>query len=117
VPGVVQPDDAEAGAGDEDVVGLAPPLPRLGACNCLPHPVPAKGRAGSGERTAAAIRVVVTEDATTAPGLLADMEDAVVEVEVRPAETDDLAPAEAHGDREHDCTTARRDHSCHTDDN
>ena len=61
------------------------------------------GRAA--ERTAAAIRVVVTEDATTAPGLLADVEDAVVEVEVRPAETDDLAPAEAHGDREHDCTT------------
>lgn len=126
MPSVVQPDDAEAGglgdagegavdvprldltagAGGEDVAGLLPLLPRFGPASRLPHPMPAQGRdAEGGQRdgpATAALGVVVVEDAPTALGLLADVENAAVEVEVRPAQTDDLSPAEPHGDGEHE---------------
>ncbi len=66
--------------------------------------MPAQGRdAESGQRNGtatAALRIVVVQDATAALHLLADVEDAVVEVDVRPAQADDLTPAEAHGDGE-----------------
>jgi hypothetical protein len=60
--------------------------------------MPAQGRdAERGQRddtTSTALGIVVVEDTATALRLLADVEDAVVEVEVRPAETDDLTPTQ-----------------------
>jgi hypothetical protein len=132
VAGVVEPDDAEAGGlgdageravevarldgpsvpGGEDVVRLLPLLPRSGAGSCLPHPVPAQGRDAEGgqrDRAAtAALRGVVVEDVTATLHLPANVEDAVVEVEVRPAKAADLAPTEAHGDGEHRSAVGRR---------
>lgn len=88
--------DRAAGAGGEDVGRLLPPLTRLGTGSRLPHAVPAQGRdAEVGQRvgsTAAAFGVVV-EDATAALHLLADVQDAVVEVDVRPPEVHNLSLA------------------------
>lgn len=98
--------DLATGTGGEDVPRLVPLLPRLDARGRLPHPVPAqRGDAERGQRydaTTAALGVVVVRDAATTLGLLADVEDTIVEVEVEvgPAETDDLSPAQARGDGE-----------------
>lgn len=64
-----------------------------------------RGDAQRGQRddtTTAALGVVVVEDTTAALSLLTDVEDPVVQVEIRPPETDDLAPAEPHRDGEHE---------------
>src|SRR5690606_29267227 len=98
--------DLAAGTGGEDVTGLLPLLPRLDPSSRLPHPVPAQGRdAEGGQRdgsATAALGIIVVEDAPTALRLLADVENAAVEVEVRPAQADDLSPAEPHGDGKHE---------------
>jgi hypothetical protein len=66
--------------------------------------VPAqRGDAERGQRddaATAALGIVVVEDAATVLSLLADVEDPVVEVQIRPPETDDLSPTEPHGDGE-----------------
>jgi hypothetical protein len=68
--------------------------------------VPAqRGDAERGQRygaTAAALRIVVVQDATAALRLLTDVQDAVVEVEIGSAKADDLSPAQTHSHGEHE---------------
>jgi hypothetical protein len=68
--------------------------------------VPAQGRDAEGrERNSSAttaLGVIVVQDATAPLGLLADVQDPVFEVEVRPAKAHDLSSAETHGDGEHE---------------
>jgi hypothetical protein len=57
-------------------------------------------RAGRGTARRRRLGIVVVQDATATLDLVADVEDAVVEVDVRPAQAHDLSPAEPHGDSE-----------------
>lgn len=131
VPGVVKTDDAEAGGGgdagegavevprldgptarrSEDVSALRPLVPRLGPLIVLPHPVPPEGRnAHGGQRygsSTAPLGIVVVQDPAPTLSLLADVENAVVQVHVGPAEADQLTPAQPHGGGEDKGRTKR----------